>query len=35
MMNPISGTFRHDRPLLDFLADQKEIDELYMSGGSL
>ena len=30
MMNPISGTFRHDRPLLDFLADQKEIDELYM-----
>jgi phenazine biosynthesis protein phzE len=30
MMNPISGTFRHDRPLLDFLADQKEIDELFM-----
>jgi phenazine biosynthesis protein phzE len=32
MMNPISGTFRHDgtRDLLDFLADRKEIDELYM-----
>jgi phenazine biosynthesis protein phzE len=30
MMNPISGTFRHDRPLLDFLADRKEIDELFM-----
>ena len=32
MMNPISGTFRHDgaRELLDFLADRKEIDELYM-----
>ncbi|MEE6261505.1 anthranilate synthase family protein [Plantactinospora sonchi] len=36
MMNPISGTFRHpDGPadrdaLLDFLADPKEIDELYM-----
>jgi phenazine biosynthesis protein phzE len=32
MMNPISGTYRHDgtRDLLDFLADRKEIDELYM-----
>ncbi len=32
MMNPISGTFRHDgkRELGDFLADRKEIDELYM-----
>jgi phenazine biosynthesis protein phzE len=32
MMNPISGTFRHDgaRGLLDFLADEKEIEELYM-----
>lgn len=32
MMNPISGTFRHDgsRELVDFLADRKEIDELYM-----
>jgi phenazine biosynthesis protein phzE len=32
MMNPISGTFRHDgsRDLVDFLADRKEIDELYM-----
>ncbi|WP_433303126.1 anthranilate synthase family protein [Actinoplanes sp. CA-030573] len=31
MMNPISGTFRHgDRELLDFLADPKEIEELYM-----
>ena len=36
MMNPISGTFRHpggtaDRDaLLEFLADPKEIDELYM-----
>jgi 2-amino-4-deoxychorismate synthase len=32
MMNPISGTFRHDgsRNLLDFLADPKEVDELYM-----
>ncbi|MEO3743126.1 chorismate-binding protein [Plantactinospora sp. B5E13] len=36
MMNPISGTFRHpDGPadrdtLLEFLADPKEIDELYM-----
>ena len=32
MMNPISGTFRHDgtRELTDFLADRKEIDELYM-----
>ncbi|ROT29325.1 anthranilate synthase family protein [Micromonospora sp. HM5-17] len=36
MMNPISGTFRHpgaaaDRAaLLEFLADPKEIDELYM-----
>src|SRR5690349_12401693 len=36
MMNPISGTFRHrdgqddDRALLDFLADPKEIEELYM-----
>ncbi|MFC7276369.1 anthranilate synthase family protein [Paractinoplanes rhizophilus] len=32
MMNPISGTFRHgdDRDLLDFLADPKEIEELYM-----
>ncbi|AGZ40581.1 anthranilate synthase family protein [Actinoplanes friuliensis] len=32
MMNPISGTFRHDgtRELVDFLADRKEIEELYM-----
>ena len=32
MMNPISGTFRHggERDLADFLADRKEIDELYM-----
>jgi phenazine biosynthesis protein phzE len=32
MMNPISGTFRHgdERDLLDFLADEKEIEELYM-----
>ena len=31
MMNPISGTFRHgDGDLLDFLADPKEIEELYM-----
>lgn len=31
MMNPISGTFRHGSgDLLDFLADPKEIDELYM-----
>jgi len=32
MMNPISGTHRHDDPrsLLDFLADEKEIEELYM-----
>jgi len=31
MMNPISGTFRHgDGDLLDFLADPKETDELYM-----
>ncbi|MFC3384024.1 anthranilate synthase family protein [Couchioplanes azureus] len=32
MMNPISGTFRHDgeRSLADFLADPKEIDELAM-----
>ncbi|MET0495838.1 MAG: chorismate-binding protein, partial [Actinoplanes sp.] len=32
MMNPISGTFRHDgtRELVDFLSDRKEIDELYM-----
>jgi phenazine biosynthesis protein phzE len=32
MMNPISGTFRHDgtRELVDFLADRKETDELYM-----
>jgi phenazine biosynthesis protein phzE len=32
LMNPISGTFRHDgaRRLTDFLADPKEIDELYM-----
>ncbi|GAB1646249.1 anthranilate synthase family protein [Krasilnikovia sp. MM14-A1259] len=32
MMNPISGTHRHDdgRELLDFLTDRKEIDELYM-----
>jgi phenazine biosynthesis protein phzE len=32
MMNPISGTFRHDgtRELADFLNDRKEIDELYM-----
>jgi phenazine biosynthesis protein phzE len=31
MMNPISGTFRNGtRDLLDFLADPKETDELYM-----
>jgi phenazine biosynthesis protein phzE len=31
MMNPISGTFRHGSgDLLDFLADPKEIEELYM-----
>ena len=31
MMNPISGTFRHGSgDLLDFLADQKETEELYM-----
>jgi 2-amino-4-deoxychorismate synthase len=32
MMNPISGTFRHDggTGLLEFLADPKEIEELYM-----
>ncbi|OJF13669.1 anthranilate synthase family protein [Couchioplanes caeruleus] len=32
MMNPISGTFRHDgeRDLVEFLADPKEIDELAM-----
>ena len=31
MMNPISGTYRHgDGDLLDFLADPKETDELYM-----
>jgi 2-amino-4-deoxychorismate synthase len=32
MMNPISGTFRHDgaHSLLDFLADEKETEELYM-----
>jgi phenazine biosynthesis protein phzE len=32
MMNPISGTFRHDgrRSLLEFLADEKETEELYM-----
>jgi phenazine biosynthesis protein phzE len=32
MMNPISGTFRHDgtRTLSDFLADDKEREELYM-----
>ena len=32
MMNPISGTFRHDgeRDLAEFLADRKEIDELSM-----
>ncbi|MEV4617433.1 anthranilate synthase family protein [Asanoa sp. NPDC049573] len=32
MMNPISGTHRHGSgvDLLDFLADPKEIDELYM-----
>ena len=31
MMNPISGTFRHGSgPLLDFLRDPKEIEELYM-----
>jgi len=32
MMNPISGTFRHDgeRELAEFLTDRKEIDELYM-----
>ncbi|WP_067498775.1 anthranilate synthase family protein [Actinoplanes sp. TFC3] len=32
MMNPISGTFRHDgtRTLQEFLADAKEIEELHM-----
>ena len=31
MMNPISGTFRNGaRTILDFLADPKETDELYM-----
>jgi len=31
MMNPISGTFRHGSGrLLDFLADPKEVEELYM-----
>jgi len=32
MMNPISGTHRHDSgvDLLDFLADPKEVEELYM-----
>ncbi|GIF72460.1 anthranilate synthase family protein [Asanoa siamensis] len=32
MMNPISGTHRHgsDVDLLDFLADPKEVEELYM-----
>ncbi|GAA2468945.1 anthranilate synthase family protein [Winogradskya humida] len=32
MMNPISGTHRHDgaRSLADFLADRKEIEELHM-----
>jgi len=31
MMNPISGTFRNGSgSLLDFLADEKEIEELYM-----
>jgi 2-amino-4-deoxychorismate synthase len=31
MMNPISGTFRHGSgDLLDFLADPKEVEELYM-----
>ncbi|BCJ45644.1 phenazine-specific anthranilate synthase component I [Actinoplanes ianthinogenes] len=31
MMNPISGTFRHGSgPLLDFLRDPKEVEELYM-----
>jgi phenazine biosynthesis protein phzE len=31
MMNPISGTFRHGSgDLLDFLSDEKEIEELYM-----
>jgi 2-amino-4-deoxychorismate synthase len=31
MMNPISGTFRHGSgDLLDFLRDEKEIEELYM-----
>ncbi|UQU62917.1 anthranilate synthase family protein [Couchioplanes caeruleus] len=32
MMNPISGTFRHDgtRDLAGFLADRKETEELYM-----
>ncbi len=32
MMNPISGTHRHDgvRDLADFLADRKEIEELHM-----
>jgi phenazine biosynthesis protein phzE len=32
MMNPISGTFRHDgtRTLDEFLADRKEIEELHM-----
>lgn len=32
MMNPISGTHRHDdpRPLAEFLEDRKEIEELHM-----
>jgi 2-amino-4-deoxychorismate synthase len=31
MMNPISGTFRHGSgELIDFLADEKETEELYM-----
>ncbi|AGL15884.1 anthranilate synthase family protein [Actinoplanes sp. N902-109] len=32
MMNPISGTFRHDgtRTLQEFLADRKEVEELHM-----
>ncbi|GAA2669114.1 chorismate-binding protein [Actinoplanes palleronii] len=31
MMNPISGTFRHGSgPLIDFLEDPKEVEELYM-----
>ncbi|GIF12120.1 anthranilate synthase family protein [Actinoplanes teichomyceticus] len=31
MMNPISGTFRHGSgPLLDFLRDPKEVEELHM-----